>query len=179
MSCSIDILISSNLERLLFEVADRDPELVKAWMRSLAETGAYDIGKKRLDALSSFFFADCCDEDDTLCAIRRVFDETGYLMDPHTAVAQTIYERYREELSDGTQTVLLSTASPFKFATDVLGAFEQPGADDFANAERLGRATGRPVPQGIRGLRGKRELHTDVCELADMRRRVLDGVRKG
>lgn len=179
MSCSIDILISSNLERLLFEVADRNPELVKAWMQSLAETGAYDIGKKRLDALSSFFWADCCDEDDTLRTIRRVFDETGYLMDPHTAVAQTIYDRYREELADGTQTVLLSTANPFKFATDVLGAFEQPGADDFDNAERLGRAAGRSVPQGIRGLRGKRELHTDVCELADMRRRVLDGVKKG
>lgn len=178
MSCSIDILISSNLERLLFDLAGRDDALVRSWMGDLKGKGMYALPKPALDSLKKTFAADWCNEEDTLQTIRRVFDRTGYLMDPHTAVAQCVYERYRRQSGDDTKTVLLSTANPYKFASDVLSAFEKPDADDFANVERLHEITGAPVPKGISALRGKPELHRDACDLADMESRVLAPVIK-
>ena len=147
MSCSIDILISSNLERLL-----------------------------ALDELKKTFSAGWCTEEDTLETIRRMFDQTGYLMDPHTAVAQCVYERYAAKTGDTTKTVLLSTANPYKFASDVLGAFETAGEDDFANADRLQALTGAPIPKGMSELLGKPERHLDVCDLPDMPTRVLSPI---
>ncbi len=172
MSCSIDILISSNLERLLFEIADRDAEQVRAWMRSLAGVGRYDIGGAAREALSKTFAAGFCSEVDTLRTIKRIFDCKGYLMDPHTAVAQTVYERYARDSGDQTPTVLLSTANPYKFATDVLGVFETAGGDDLANVDRLHAVTGEPIPRGVAGLRNRPERFTGICELADMPARV-------
>lgn len=177
MSCSIDILISSNLERLLFEIAGRDPALVKRWMLSLQEDGRYSIGDDALRALSGYYEADWCDEENTLATIRRCFETHGYLMDPHTAVAQTVYERYRARTGDETYTVLLSTANPYKFASDVLSAFETAGDNDFYNAERLHALSNVPVPHSLRGLMGKPERHTDVCNLDDMQARVIAGVQ--
>ncbi len=83
--------------------------------------------------------------------INRVYEETGYLMDPHTAVAQCVYERYAERTGDKTKTVLLSTANPYKFATDVLGAFEPAGKDDFTNVDRFLALTKAPVPNATAG----------------------------
>ena len=177
MSCSIDILISSNLERLLFELAGRDAACVRAWMRSLNETGSYAVGAAQREALAEVFAAGWCSEEDTLAAIRRVFERHGYLMDPHTAVAETVYARYAEQTGDATQTVLLSTANPYKFATAVLSAFETPGADDFENADRLHALTGAPVPRGLSELLGKPERHLDVCGLDQMQQRVIAPVR--
>ncbi|HWQ06430.1 MAG TPA: threonine synthase [Feifaniaceae bacterium] len=178
MSCSIDILISSNLERLLFELAGRDDAVVRSWMKALKEKGMYALPQSALDELQRGFAAYWCTEEDTLETIRRVFETTGYLMDPHTAVAQCVYERYTERTGDQTKTILLSTANPYKFATDVLGAFEPAGSDDFANAERLFALTKAPVPRGISGLKGKKELHLDVCALEDMPARVLSPINK-
>lgn len=177
MSCSIDILISSNLERLLFELAGRDAACVRAWMRSLNETGSYAVGAAQREALAGVFAAGWCSEEDTLAAIRRVFERHGYLMDPHTAVAEIVYARYAEQTGDATQTVLLSTANPYKFATAVLSAFETPGADDFENADRLHALTGAPVPRGLSELLGKPERHLDVCGLDQMQQRVIAPVR--
>lgn len=177
MSCSIDILISSNLERLLFELAGRDAVCVRAWMRSLNETGSYAVGAAQREALAEVFAAGWCSEEDTLATIRRVFERHGYLMDPHTAVAETVYARYAEQTGDATQTVLLSTANPYKFATAVLSAFETPGADDFENADRLHALTGAPVPRGLSELLGKPERHLDVCGLDQMQQRVIAPVR--
>lgn len=176
MSCSIDILISSNLERLLFEIANRDEAQVRAWMRSLAETGRYDIGEAARCALAKTYAAGWCDEQDTLRTIKRIYDLKGYLMDPHTAVAQTVYERYADTAGDRTQTVLLSTANPYKFATDVLGVFETAGTNDLDNVDRLYAVTGEPVPHGIDGLRDRPERFSGVCELADMATRVKQPV---
>ncbi len=178
MSCSIDILISSNLERLLFEAAERDEARVRTWMADLKEKGRYALPKAALDELRRTFSAGWCSEEDTLETIKRVFENTGYLMDPHTAVAQRVYERYTERTGDTTKTVLLSTANPYKFAGDVLGAFEAPDENGFKNVDRLHALTGAPVPQGISGLTGKPELHLDVCDLDDMPRRVLAPVEK-
>ncbi len=177
MSCSIDILISSNLERLLFELADRDPQRVRGWMRELSEHGSYTIDRPQLAVLNDLFAAGWCSEQDTLETIRRTYERHGYLMDPHTAVAQTVYARYAETTGDGTQTVLLSTANPYKFASDVLSAFETPGSDDFENADRLHTLTGMRVPAGLSELLNKPERHLDVCDLAAMRSRVIAPVR--
>lgn len=176
MSCSIDILISSNLERLLFELSDRNDETVRGWMSALKEKGIYALPKSALDKLNESFSAGWCSEEDTLATIRRIFDKTGYLMDPHTAVAQCVYERYAERTQDQTKTILLSTANPYKFATDVLGAFEPAGTDDFCNAERLFAISGTPVPKGIAGLKGKAERHLGVCALNEMPKRVLSSI---
>lgn len=176
MSCSIDILISSNLERLLFELANREDATVREWMLALKERGMYSLPETALAELNNTFAAGWCGEEDTLKTIKRVFDETGYLMDPHTAVAQCVYERYSERTGDQTKTVLLSTANPYKFASDVLGAFEEAGTDDFKNVDRLFALTKTTVPMGIRGLSKKPELHLDVCSLKDMPNRVLKSI---
>ena len=173
MSCSIDILISSNLERLLFELAERDDALVREWMCGLKEKGMYALPQQALDELKKTFSAGWCTEEDTLATIKRVFDGSGYLMDPHTAVAQCVYERYAKQTGDATKTVLLSTANPYKFASDVLNAFESAGEDDFANADRLHALTGARIPKAMRELLGKPERHHDVCPLSDMPKRVL------
>ena len=176
MSCSIDILISSNLERLLYEISGRNPEQVREWMDSLKKDGAYRITEEQRKGLEELFDADWCSEEDTLATIRRVFSKRGYLMDPHTAVAQTVYERYAERTGDTTQTVLLSTANPYKFATDVLSIFEKPGPDDFDNADKLKAVTGMRIPENLRTLREKPERHTDVCDLAEMPERTLKNI---
>jgi len=176
MSCSIDILISSNLERLLFELAGRNDATVREWMGALQEKGMYALPKSALDELSKTFAAGWCTEEDTLETIRRIFQQTGYLMDPHTAVAQCVYERYAQKTGDKTKTLLLSTANPYKFASDVLGAFETAGKDDFDNVNRLFRLSGMKVPAGISGLLGKPERHLDVCELSEMHARVTNPI---
>lgn len=177
MSCSIDILISSNLERLLFELSGRNSMQVTQWMRALKEEGQYNVGQQAKRLLDEVFSAGWCDEADTLATIRRVYDAHGYLMDPHTAVAQTVYERYCQKTDDHTHTVVLATANPYKFASDVLSIFEPAGTDCFANVDRLHALTGVPVPQGVLGLRSKPERFTDVCDIADMTERVMAPTR--
>jgi len=177
MSCSIDILISSNLERLLFELSDRDVKQVSEWMQSLKTDGQYSITEEQRAALTKAFAADWCSEEDTLKTIRRIYEQKGYLMDPHTAVAQTVYERYVEQTGDTTPTILLATANPYKFASSVISAFETPSEDDFENVDRLFAFSGVKVPEGISNLRNKPELHLDVCALSDMFDRVLHGVK--
>ncbi len=179
MSCSIDILVSSNLERLLYEISGRDSERVRGWMEALKTSGSYDTGESARTELAKLFHADFCTEEDTLATIRRVFDARRYLMDPHTAVAQTIYERYRSATEDAAHTILLSTANPFKFSTATLGAFEKAGRDDFANARRLSTLTGFPVPAQISALPGKPELHAGVVDLDEMPARVRWAVTDG
>ena len=178
MSCSIDILISSNLERLLFELADRDDALVRTWMQDLKQKGMYALPQSAINELKQTFSAGWCTEEDTLHIIKRVFEETGYLMDPHTAVAQCVYERYAERTGDNAKTVLLSTANPYKFASDVLSAFEVAGEDDFENAARLKELTGAQIPKAMSELKGKPELHHDVCALDEMPKRVLSPILK-
>ena len=173
MSCSIDILVSSNLERLLFEAADRDDAKVREWMSALQHEGRYDVGKAVAEKLGSLFDADWCDEADTLSTIRACYDRTGYLMDPHTAVAQTILERREAKVGVDAHTVLLSTASPYKFASDVLQAFETPSGDDFENAARLSELTNTAVPRAITELSEKPVLHNATCAIEDMAGQVL------
>lgn len=176
-SPSMDILVSSNLERLLFECCGRDSAKVRAWMGQLREGGTYDIGKERLEELRQVFDAGCADDAQTAQEIRAVFDQERYLMDTHTAVASHVLRQYRERTQDSTKTVIVSTASPYKFAADVLSALKGPefilGRDAFACAELLERFTGVPVPQQVRALQTAAIRHHEQCEKDAMAQALL------
>lgn len=174
MSCSIDILISSNLERLLFEVLNRDSTRVSNLMHSLNQTGGYSLEGDIQAQLNNSFYADWCCEEDTLSTINTCFNKYGYLMDPHTAVAKTVLDRYSKEGDSPVHTILLSTANPFKFATEVLKAFELPDNDDFKNALRLSAFTGNPIPSSISKLMNAPVLHNKVCDIHEIPERVLE-----
>ena len=173
-SPSMDILVSSNLERLLFLLSG-DAALVKGLMASLAETGAYAVPaslKKKLDEL---FFAGCCDDLGTKAAIGRVWREHGYLMDTHTAVACDVARQYKAACPDHAPLVILSTASPYKFPAAVLEALgEEAGEDEFGAMARLEEITGVPMPRNLRGLKDRPVRHRDVIDRADMLEYVLD-----
>ena len=153
ISPSMDILVSSNLERLLFEAADRDGELIRVWMRQLKEKGSYSVGEQRHDWMAGMFWAECADDKDTRAEISARWVQDHYLMDPHTAVASHVLRQYRLQSGDPTPTVLVSTASPYKFAADVLqsitGAQQQ---DAFAASAELEKLTGVPMPEQVRTL---------------------------
>ena len=177
MSPSMDILVSSNLERLLYEATDRDGALVRTWMDQLKECGSYSIGEQRRDWLADVFWADCADNKDTLAEIGKRFREDHYLMDPHTAVGAYVLRQYRLKTNDATPTVLLSTASPYKFAADVLrgvaGAEAAEGKDAFACSEELEKLSGIPMPAQVRALKDLPVRHTAVCERNAMGEAVL------
>lgn len=167
-SPSMDILISSNLERMLYEVADRDSSLINVWMQQLKETGTYSVGDQRREWLASIFAAGCADDQQTAEEIKRAFESEGYLMDTHTAVASRVLREYREHTKDMTPTVIVSTASPYKFAADVLAALKGKdavaGMDAFACSEELEKLSGRPVPEQVKVLRELPVRHTAKCE---------------
>ena len=178
LSPSMDILVSSNLERLLYEAADRDGELIRVWMNQLKECGSYSVGEQRRDWIQDVFWGDCADNKDTLLEIRKQFHENQYLMDPHTAVGSHVLRQYRLQKNDPTVTVVLSTASPYKFAADVLrgvaGEEAVKNLDPFACSEELERLTGMPMPKQVRELRDLPVRHTAVCERDAMGPAVLE-----
>jgi threonine synthase len=176
MSPSMDILISSNLERLLFELTGRDEAAVRAMMAQLKASGHYDIGKEAQRALEADFRADWCGEDETKAAIRSAFGRNGYLADTHTAVALGVYEKYKAA-GDNTKTVIVSTASPYKFPGDVLSSLGEDAPDSpFEAAKRLSGLTGTAVPRQIAELESSPVRHTaatDIPGMADAVLRVL------
>ena len=166
-SPSMDILISSNLERLLYYASGCDAENVKNNMLRLQSSGYYKISAGELRTIQQDFTAFCCSEEETAASIRRCFEETGYLPDTHTAVALHAARQYREKEGGSAPLVVLSTASPFKFPADVLLALgKEPEADAFGQMEQLSRLSGLPVPPALAGLREKELLHHDVIEKA-------------
>ena len=173
----MDILISSNLERLLYEAADRDGSLISSWMCQLKESGSYCIGEQRLEWLTHMFAAGYADDTTTAREIKRIYDRFHYVMDPHTAVASHALMSYRESTGDVTPAVIVSTASPYKFAEDVAAALQGTDtalpADAFDAAELLNRITGLPIPPQITQLRTLPILHTAICKKDEMERYLL------
>ena len=167
MSPSMDILVSSNLERLLYEAADRDGSLIATWMEQLKECGSYSIGDQRLEWIRSVFDAGFADDRQTAAEISSRFEQDGVLMDPHTAVASSVLRDYRARTQDMTPAVILATASPYKFAKDVLTALHTGDStqamDAFSAADRLEELTGVPVPAQVRALRELPALHKARC----------------
>ncbi|NLJ41335.1 MAG: threonine synthase [Clostridiales bacterium] len=163
MSPSMDILISSNLERLLFELCGRNDEQLKDWMCSLNETGIYKVDEQTLKELQSIFWGGFADEEETSKAIRNTYNDLNYIMDPHTAVGKYVYDEYRTRTGDRRKTLLVSTASPFKFPGDVLKAIRVEKSleemDDFQVLESLSSIVGQPIPAGLANLKEKAEVH--------------------
>lgn len=171
-SPSMDILVSSNLERLLYELCGRDEKQVSQWMQALKTGGVYTVDEATHRALTESFAAGWADDARALETIARVQKSVGYTMDPHTAVAWTVAEDYRARTGDNRPMVVVSTASPYKFSRSVLSALKGEEAvqnlDEFACADALEAACGLPMPESLRALRSRAKLHNDVVKPLDM-----------
>ena len=163
-SPSMDILVSSNLERLLFLAFDGNTAKVRECMQSLAADGVYKVPDQVLQRLGKSFYADCCTEEDSAKAIAQVWNDYGYLMDPHTSVAWHCAQRYIKNNTSSRPVVVLSTASPYKFPHSVLAALGQDsGGDDFALMKKLNAMTDVPVPANLCNLESRKVRFSDVC----------------
>ena len=178
-SPSMDILVSSNLERLLF-LLSRDSAYVGGLMQQLSADGAYQLSGELLDKLQQDFSCGCCDDQGAADVIGRLWREQHYLCDPHTAVAWSVAEQLDAELrGTGAPTVVLSTASPYKFPTAVLSALGRSGSDsEFRMMDELAQLSGVPIPGNLSGLEGRPVLHKDVIDKDAMLDYVLAEVLK-
>ena len=178
-SPSMDILVSSNLERLLF-LLSRDSAYVAGLMQQLSADGAYQLSGELLDKLQQDFSCGCCDDQGAADVIGRLWREQHYLCDPHTAVAWSVAEQLDAELrGTGAPTVVLSTASPYKFPTAVLSALGRSGSDsEFRMMDELAQLSGVPIPGNLSGLEGRPVLHKDVIDKDAMLDYVLAEVLK-
>ena len=172
ISPSMDILISSNLERLLFELSEHDSSPVKDWMEQLKNEGKYTVSEDLQEKISALFWADFCTEEDTLETISQVWQKYGYVADTHTAVALNVYEKYQQETGDHNKAVIASTASPFKFnqsvARAVLGEKVITDKTEFELLDILAQACDLPIPSGLDHLQDKKILHTTLCTAPGM-----------
>ena len=178
-SPSMDILVSSNLERLLF-LLSRDSAYVAGLMQQLSADGAYQLSGELLDKLQQDFSCGCCDDQGAADVIGRLWRELHYLCDPHTAVAWSVAEQLDAELrGTGAPTVVLSTASPYKFPAAVLSALGRSGSDsEFRMMDELAQLSGVPIPGNLSGLEGRPVLHKDVIDKDAMLDYVLAEVLK-
>lgn len=173
ISPSMDILISSNLERLLFDLYDGDDAAIRALYASLAETGRFTVNEAVKEKLQSLFWGDYCDDEQTKATIRAAFEEDSYLCDTHTAVAVRAAMHYRAETGDKTRTVIASTANPYKFAASVLGAvYDELPEDEYEQIATLEKLSGLSVPKSLAELKGKPVRFTRSIE----KERIADEV---
>ena len=172
-SPSMDILVSSNLERLIYLAAGQDDKKTKAFMESLKETGVYSVTEEMQKFLKDFA-AGFATQMETAECIQSVYEKTGYVMDTHTAVARSVYEAYKVEQKDAAKTLLASTASPYKFPGSVMRALHaaEGERDEFRLIEKLEEISGMPVPMAVKGLETRPVLHTEECDPETMRQTV-------
>ncbi len=175
-SPSMDILISSNLERLLFEITNGNSEQVKAWMSELNGEGVYKVDEKTLKKMQMLFVGGFADDTGVTKTILDVYDRTDNVVDTHTAVGFNIYNRYHTRSGDETKTVFASTASPFKFSAAVMDAIRGEGFSDGKSVEEvikeLSDESGLEIPEAIKDLSKKPILHTDVIDKEQMEDKV-------
>lgn len=178
-SPSMDILISSNLERLVFELSGRNDKLTQQRMAQLKTEKAYSITASELETIKKDFYAGCAGEDEVADTLSKYFEEYGYIADTHTSVALNVYEKYLAKTSDEHKTVVLSTASPFKFVNDVLIAIgEKPEKDEMKALEKLENLTALPLPDSLKELPLLKKLHTDSINKEEVSDVVLNYVKK-
>lgn len=178
-SPSMDILISSNLERLIFELSGRDDGLTAKRMDELKKSGKYTVSDGELTELKKIFAAGCAQEDEVKEAIYDYFEGYGYIADTHTAVGLTVFDKYYEQSGDETKTVVLSTASPFKFVNSVLEAIgEKPEKDELKALRKLEDVTALPLPDSLARLTDMKKLHTDIIDKDAVEKFVLDYAEK-
>ena len=175
MSPSMDILISSNLERLLFDLSGENDAEVRGYMDALAKEGKYEVSDAIKEKLTEQYWGGFCDETGTAATIAEYYQKYGYLIDTHTAVAVNVMEQYRAATGDGTVTVFVSTASPYKFCNHVLTAIGQtPAGDGVELLDQLHAVSGVPVPRRLAALKGKTRRFDLTSEKQDMEQVVLD-----
>lgn len=176
LSPSMDILISSNLERLLYLLSDGDKSLITELMSDLKSEGSYRVSSTLLSKLQSIFYSDSADDKDTIETIREMYDKKGYLIDTHTAVAYRVYEKYLTKTNDTAFNVIVSTASPYKFngavAEAILPNFRE--LNDMEQLKAINKITGVAIPDGLSGLDKKDIRFRDVIIKDDMEETLME-----
>lgn len=170
MSPSMDILISSNLERLIYKIADCNSAKNNELMTALSSEGRYSITEEMKGKLQDFY-GNYGSEEETSEIIKKIYEETGYVIDTHTAVAAVVYDKYTRETADTTKAVIASTASPFKFTRNVMNSIDPKydAMDDFTLVDELSKISGVSVPNAIEEIRTAKVLHDTVCEVEEMK----------
>jgi threonine synthase len=171
----MDILISSNLERLLYDISDSDPETVGALISDLNKKGEFKINDDMKNRMSDFY-GEFATDSETFRTIKYVFDDLDYLIDPHTAVGYNVYQKYVKQSGDRSKTVIVSTASPFKFPGSVSKAIDKKyaGADEFFLLEKLAEISGLKIPEAIKDIAKRKILHNRVCRPGQMKDMIWD-----
>ena len=174
-SPSMDILISSNLERLIYRIAGNDADKNKELMAALSGQGKYEITNEMKDALADFY-GNYASEAETAAEIKRLYESCGYVIDTHTAVASAVYQKYVKETEDETRTVIASTASPFKFTRSVMNAIDAKydAMGDFELVDELSRIANVAVPQAIEEIRTAPVVHDIQCDVDKMKDTVKE-----
>ena len=175
-SPSMDILISSNLERLLYQLCGKDDAVIRDWFGKLSSEGKYAVSDSVKEKLQADFWGRFCDDQETAETIKKTFNEYGYLCDTHTAVAVKVYQDYTAQTGDKTKCIIASTASPYKFNDAVLAAItdEAIPADPFEQAEILSRISGTTPPASLMELKTKKVRFTDSVEKQQMVEKVKE-----
>ena len=177
ISPSMDILVSSNLERLLYILSDGDDKKVKSYMTALKTDGSYTADSSIMEKLTEKFFGGCCDEVSTRKTIKDIYEQSAYLSDTHTAVAINVYGQYVEKTGDKTPVILASTASPYKFSKSVLSSLipeEKICESEFDMVAQLNELTGTAVPEPLAQIRNKEVRFSSVINSEDMAQYVLE-----
>lgn len=174
-SPSMDILISSNLERLIYRIAGNDAAKNADFMAALSKEGNYSITEEMKAQLGDFY-GNYASESETADSIRDLYEKTGYVMDTHTAVASAVYRKYLHDTKDETKTVIASTASPFKFTRSVMNAIDTQydSMSDFELVDELSRIAKVKVPNAIEEIRTAPVLHDTVCDKSEMKKVVKE-----
>ena len=174
-SPSMDILISSNLERLIYRIAGNNAEKNAELMKSLKDTGKYEVTEEMKEQLSDFY-GNYATEAEDAATIKKIYENDNYIIDTHTSVAATVYDKYRRETGDETKTVIASTASPYKFTRSVMNSIDTKydTMSDFELVDELCKLSNVKVPQAIEDIRTAPVLHDTVCEVNEM----CDNVKK-
>jgi threonine synthase len=174
ISPSMDILISSNLERLLYMLSGENDKLINEWFGKLASEGRYEVSDDVKKILFEEFSAGCCTDDETKATIKEIYDRYSYTCDTHTAVAVKVYEDYKAATGDTTKTVIASTASPYKFSGSVLSAIGvNTDASEFDLVEKLAETSKLAVPQSLAALKDKEIRFSEVIDKTEMKSYVF------
>lgn len=175
ISPSMDILISSNLERLLYLLCNQNDAQIKEWFTSLAKNGKYEVNDEVKKVLNADFVGGYCDDEQTKDMIARTYKKYSYTLDTHTAVAVKVYEDYKTATGDKTRTIIASTASPYKFSASVLEALEgkKSDLDEFDMVDRLHELSQYEIPEALASLKNKPIRFSETVESADMKEFVL------
>lgn len=176
VSPSMDILISSNLERLLYLMSEKNDAVINEWFGKLVSEGKYEVNEEVKAKLKDEFCAGFCDDEQTKETIHEIYEKYSYTCDTHTAVAVKVYNDYKASTHDETKTVIASTASPYKFSAAVLEALEGGSSDidEYAKVDRIAELSDIPVPDALSDLKNKPERFGDVIEKSEQKRYVLN-----